>query len=80
MFTTGLANLALIGPATTKVMIQRKHQETRDGKRSFDPGPHSSAMEKLNKDFGILHGASTIVNLVGLGAMIWYGTTIARKM
>jgi hypothetical protein len=26
MFVTGLANLAVLGPATTKIMKERKHQ------------------------------------------------------
>jgi hypothetical protein len=96
MFVTSLANLVYLGPTTTKVMIERKHQgmqnglrkasghlhgaETRDGKRSYDSGPQSTEMEKLNKKFGALHGASTVVNLIGFGAMIWYGATIARRM
>ncbi|KAF2237230.1 hypothetical protein EV356DRAFT_496797 [Viridothelium virens] len=79
MFVTSLVNWVFVGPRTTQVMIQRKHQETRDGKKSYDNGPHSPEMAKLNKDFGLLHSASTLLNLSGLGAMVWYGFTIASE-
>ncbi|USP78516.1 hypothetical protein yc1106_05790 [Curvularia clavata] len=77
MFVTALANLVYIGPKTTEIMGIRKHQETRDGKRSYDNGPHSKEMQALNKQFAILHGVSTVVNLIGLGAMVWYGAILA---
>lgn len=80
MFVTALANLVYIGPQTTKVMGLRKHQETRDGKKSWDEGPHSREMEKLNRQFGILHGVSSLVNMVGLGAMVWYGAVLGEGM
>lgn len=73
MFVTALVNWVYLGPQTTKVMGLRKHQETRDGKKSGDAGPHSEEMQTLNRQFGILHGASSLVNMVGLVAMIWYG-------
>lgn len=59
-------------------MGERKHQETKDGKKSWDQGPHSEEMQRLNKKFGILHGVSTVVNLVGLGAMVWYGAVLGE--
>lgn len=80
MFVTALANLVYIGPKTTEIMGIRKHQETRDGKKSYDNGPHSKEMQALNKQFAILHGVSTVVNLIGLGAMIWYGAVLADGM
>ncbi|KAF2860796.1 hypothetical protein K470DRAFT_216428 [Piedraia hortae CBS 480.64] len=72
MFGTALLNLVVLGPATTKVMKERKHQETRDGKRYYDPGPHSEEMEHLNSAFSKLHGASSLTDVVGLGAMVFY--------
>ena len=78
MFVTALVNWVYVGPKTTEVMGLRKHQETRDGKKSYDAGPHSKEMEALNKQFGLLHGVSTIINLVGLGAMIWYGGVLGN--
>ncbi|RYN58574.1 hypothetical protein AA0118_g7238 [Alternaria tenuissima] len=80
MFLTALVNWVYIGPKTTEVMGLRKHQETRDGKKSYDAGPHSKEMQALNKQFGILHGVSSLVNMVGLGAMIWYGAVLAEGL
>ncbi|KAL5116878.1 hypothetical protein ACEQ8H_005230 [Pleosporales sp. CAS-2024a] len=60
MFVSGLLNLVYVGPETTRVMGLRKHQETRDGKKSWEEGQHSEEMQKLNKQFGILHGYSTV--------------------
>ncbi|KAH7382202.1 hypothetical protein BKA66DRAFT_463986 [Pyrenochaeta sp. MPI-SDFR-AT-0127] len=80
MFVTALVNWAYVGPQTTKIMGLRKHQETRDGKKSYDAGPHSKEMQELNKRFGILHGVSTLINLGGLGAMIWYGGVLGEAL
>ena len=80
MFSTGLVNLAYIGPQTTKVMKERKHQETRDGKKSFDPPPHSAEMQRMNKRFSILHGSSSLINMVGCFATLWYGFYLADRL
>ena len=80
MFLTALVNLVYVGPETTRVMGLRKHQETRDGKKSYDAAPHSAEMERLNKQFSILHGVSSLVNLVGLGAMVWYAGVLGQGL
>ncbi|KAK0801721.1 hypothetical protein LTR91_013590 [Friedmanniomyces endolithicus] len=80
MFGTSLLNLAVLGPATTRVMRRRKHQETRDGKRYYEAGPKSEEMQKLNSSFTYLHSAASLSNLVGTGAMILYGFVLAEKM
>ena len=79
-FVTGVANMVYIGPATTKCMKERKHQETRDGKKSYDPAPHSEAMQGLNRKFAYLHGASSLVNMLGCLTTVWYGFTLAARM
>ncbi|EEH34063.2 hypothetical protein PAAG_05112 [Paracoccidioides lutzii Pb01] len=66
MFLTGLTNVLVVGPMTVKVMKQRKHQETIDGKKSYDPHPHSKEMIRLNKSFSRFHGISSMINLLGL--------------
>lgn len=76
----GAVNTLVIGPATTKCMRQRKHQETRDGKKSYDAGPHSEEMQRLNKAFGALHGASVLVNIVGCLTTVWYGFSLASRL
>ena len=80
MFVGGLVNLVVVGPATTEVMKQRKHQETRDGKKYYDPGPKSEEMQKLNKSFGILHGVSSLVNLVAVITCIAYGWSLGNRI
>ncbi|KAF2092301.1 hypothetical protein K490DRAFT_30864 [Saccharata proteae CBS 121410] len=80
MFVTGLVNLVAVGPATTKVMKERKHQETRDGKKSYDAGPHSPEMQRLNKSFSTLHGVSSLTNMGGLIAMLYYGVVLSERM
>jgi len=76
----GLANMLVVGPATTKCMKDRKHQETRDGKKSYDEGPQSEKMQELNKKFAYLHGASSSINLVGCIATLWYGFYLGERM
>jgi hypothetical protein len=99
IFLTGLANMAFVGPATTKTMRDRKSQgesclvtfrlrrliltsatERKDGKKSYDPPPHSEEMRKLNKKFGKLHGVSSLLNLATFIATIVYGFTLSARI
>ena len=70
-----LLNLLYFEPATTKVMFQRHAVEKRlgtgheigkirpdDPKKANDP-----QLKALSKTFGMLHGASTLLNLASLG-------------
>lgn len=54
--------------------------ETKDGKKSYDPAPHSREMQRLNKSFGKLHGASSLINLVSFLATMWYGACLAERL
>lgn len=54
--------------------------ETKDGKKCFDPPPHSKEMQKLNRAFGSIHGASSLLNMAALIATIWYGVTLAERL
>jgi hypothetical protein len=80
VLVTGLANLVYVGPKTTSIMRERKHQETRDGKKSYDIGPQSEAMQALNKKFGVWHGVSSLVNMVGCITTLWYGFYLAERI
>lgn len=80
MLATSLINLLYVGRQSTKIMALRKHQETRDGKKSYDTGPHSEEMQKLNKQFGLLHEISSLVNLVGFLGMCWYGVLLGEGL
>ena len=80
IFITSLANWAYFGPETTRVMRERKHQETKDGKKYHDPGPHSTQMQQLNSSFNIMHSVSALLNLVGYVATCWYGFNLADRI
>ncbi|KAJ5439393.1 uncharacterized protein N7458_010391 [Penicillium daleae] len=77
---TGLINMFVLRPLTVKTMRERKHQETRDGKKSYDAPPHSKEMVALNKKFGRIHGLSSLVNLVSLIATVWYGAVMSKRL
>ncbi|KAK0711093.1 hypothetical protein B0H67DRAFT_274073 [Lasiosphaeris hirsuta] len=79
-FLTALANLAVVGPATTKCMHQRKLQEKKDGKKSYDAPPRSQEMAALNKQFGMLHGVSSLLNLVSFIGTVSYAWSLASRL
>ncbi|KAK4157962.1 hypothetical protein C8A00DRAFT_39674 [Chaetomidium leptoderma] len=79
-FVCALANLAVVGPATTRVMGERKQQERKDGKKAYDAPPHSQEMVALNKRFSMLHGISSLLNLGSLVAAVVYGVTLSSRL
>jgi hypothetical protein len=54
--------------------------ETRDGKKSYDSPPHSKEMIRMNTAFARMHGASSLLNLLGLLATMWYGVVLAERL
>jgi hypothetical protein len=54
--------------------------ETRDGKKYYDPAPYSNEMVKLNKTFATMHGISSLLNMGGLIATIWYDFSLAARI
>lgn len=54
--------------------------ETRDGKKYYDAGPKSPEMQRLNSQFARLHGVSSLSNVLGLAAMIYYGFVLAERV
>lgn len=54
--------------------------ETKDGKKSYDPLPHSQEMIALNKKFGKLHGISSLLNLATFVATIVYGFHLGGRL
>ncbi|KAK4106613.1 hypothetical protein N658DRAFT_491249 [Parathielavia hyrcaniae] len=77
---SAVGNLAAIGPATTRVMQERRVQEKKDGKKSYDAPPHSQEMVALNKRFSMLHGISSLLNLATFVATIVYGFTLSSRL
>ena len=54
--------------------------EAQDGKKSYDPPPHSKEMQKLNSRFGKMHGVSSLVNMAALLATVFYGAVLAERL
>lgn len=54
--------------------------ETRDGKKSYDPAPHSKEMLALNKKFGRVHGISSLINMAAFLATIYYGVVLSKRL
>ncbi|KAH6624995.1 hypothetical protein B0J18DRAFT_429875 [Chaetomium sp. MPI-SDFR-AT-0129] len=79
-FLSSAVNLGVVGPATTGVMEERRVQEKKDGKKSYDAPPHSQEMTELNKRFGMLHGVSSLLNLGSFISTVAYGFTLASRL
>lgn len=79
-FVSGLANWVVLLPASKACIVERRKQEAKDGKRSWDPQPHSQEMAALNKKFGMLHGISSLLNVVNFVASVVYGVTLAARI
>lgn len=54
--------------------------ETRDGKKSYDPPPHSKEMVALNKRFGRVHGLSSLINMISIVATVYYGVVLSKRL
>jgi hypothetical protein len=75
---TTLSRRPTEGRATQSILIVRA--ETKDGKKSWDPAPHSQEMQSLNKEFGKIHGISSLLNLITLIATIAYGFNLSTRI
>ncbi|KAI1098990.1 hypothetical protein F4804DRAFT_337687 [Jackrogersella minutella] len=80
IFATGLLNLAYLLPETNKITALRRQQEKKDSKASYDAGSQSKDMLALNKQFGQIHGISSLANLITLIATIVYGFNLASRL
>lgn len=54
--------------------------EKKDGKKAYDPPPHSEQMKALNSRFSMLHGVSSLLNLVTLIGVVGYGITLSARL
>ncbi len=54
--------------------------EKKDGKKSWDPAPHSQEMQELNRQFGKLHGISSVLNLATFIFTVVYGFHLAGRL
>jgi hypothetical protein len=54
--------------------------EKKDGKKSYDAPPHSQEMVALNKQFSMLHGISSLLNLGTFIAAVVYGVSLSSRL
>lgn len=82
--TTAALNLLVYGPRTRQIMIERIHQETRDGlqRQTTDDAIETPSleMERLNRSFSHNHAMSIHLNLLGIGPMLWWGWKLASNL
>ncbi|KAF5984787.1 hypothetical protein FBULB1_3236 [Fusarium bulbicola] len=75
-FVSGL-NLMVFGPRTRQLMLDRVEQGTLEGKTVEGP---KSTMEVIKKRFRTSHAMCIHLNLIGLGAHLWYTWRLASRL
>lgn len=83
-----LTNLVYFEPQTTKVMFQRHVVERKLGtgneigiiKPKDEKIANDPELKRLSKQFGMLHGVSTLMNLTALGVGCYWFNFITRQM
>jgi len=77
VFLAQACNYFVIGPLTSKTMFRRHKLEKEEGKTYNEPGV-SDEMKGLNKRFGMLHGISSLANLIAVLALGFHGLWIGN--
>ncbi|CAE6525166.1 unnamed protein product [Rhizoctonia solani] len=72
-------NLVYLGPKTTETMFKR-HKLERAEKVQYSDPLASNEMKALNKQFGALHGISSLLNLCSLFCLAAHGVSIGNTM
>ncbi|KAF8610662.1 hypothetical protein BDV93DRAFT_517756 [Ceratobasidium sp. AG-I] len=71
-------NLFYFGPETSRIMFQR-HKLERSEKKQYNDPTASPEMKQLNKQFGALHGISSLVNLLSFLCLVVHGVWIGNR-
>ncbi|CAE6474136.1 unnamed protein product [Rhizoctonia solani] len=71
-------NLVYLGPKTTETMFKRHKLERAEKVQYSDPSA-SAEMKALNKQFGALHGVSSLLNLCSLLCLAAHGVYIGNS-
>ncbi|KAI0405815.1 hypothetical protein F4802DRAFT_596778 [Xylaria palmicola] len=83
---TAALNLLVYGPRTRQLMIERSHQETRDGLQKPTTDDDDAAenpsleMQRLRRSFSRNHAMSIHLNLLNIGALLWWGWKLASSL
>ncbi|KAF5677636.1 hypothetical protein FHETE_1687 [Fusarium heterosporum] len=72
-------NVLVFGPRTRKLMLDRVEQGTADAKTASLEGP-SPVMQVIKKRFTTSHAMCIHLNLIGLGAHLWYTWRLASRL
>ncbi|KAM0350240.1 hypothetical protein ACHAPU_003406 [Fusarium lateritium] len=72
-------NVIVFGPRTRKLMLDRVEQGAVDAKTASSEGP-SSVMQGIKKRFSSSHAMCIHLNLIGLGAHLWYTWRLASRL
>ncbi|CAE6468636.1 unnamed protein product [Rhizoctonia solani] len=76
--TCNAVNLVYLGPKTTETMFKRHKLERAEKVQYSDPAA-SAEMKALNKQFGALHGISSLLNLFSLFCLAVHGVCIGNS-
>lgn len=70
-------NYFVISPMTSRTMFRRQSLEKEEGKSYNEPGV-SAEMKALNRRFGMLHGISSLANLMAVIVLGFHGLWIGH--
>ncbi|KAI9154810.1 Xanthocillin biosynthesis cluster protein D [Paramyrothecium foliicola] len=70
-----ILNLAVYGPRTREIMIERAQLGVRDTDKAT-----TTSTTTINKRFSRAHAMSIHLNLFSIGATLWYGWRLASRM
>lgn len=79
-FTTSLQNMVQYGPRTSGIMVERVHQETRDGHKYNEAVNQSKEMQAINRRFSRAHAMTIHLNLLTIVCTLWYGASLASRL
>ncbi|KAH8663616.1 hypothetical protein BGZ60DRAFT_432753 [Tricladium varicosporioides] len=80
-FGLSVLNMFVYGPRTSKAMVERVHQETRDGvKPTEGAGEISEEMKLIRRRFSRNHAMSIHLNLLAILGTAAYGIRLGSKL
>jgi hypothetical protein len=74
-----LYNQFSLEPYTTKIMLERYELENTAG-GDDDSGTNTERYKELRRQFGKMHGLSSLTNLIALCGTMAYGWILAAKL
>jgi len=77
VFGAHALNCFVIGPIAGKVKSQRHKLEKEEGK-AYNEKEVSAQMKAFNRKFGMLHGISSLLNLIAFIVLLFHGLWIGN--